>query len=223
MTNSLVQHLTNKLGQTHFWFTEPSEKHTSVTLKLFKHDEVAKLTSLPFILGHVVSLFPDLFFLRLRLTLPRCLSISLIENVVRMCQEWRRGRKKKRKKESVIMTSVCFTHLNKYTIWHTSLSVGDDTVWQWFNSSTVRKYRIAIRPTLALCCCFLCFPWWHLTIQYFTLSLAIETCGELCAMVHRQSRTDTQCCLKGCSVFTAGTLLHCLVTVSLRCQLGRNG
>lgn len=62
MTKTLVQHLTNKLGQRHFWFTEPCEKHTSVTLKLFKHDEVAKLTSLPFILGHVVALFPDLFF-----------------------------------------------------------------------------------------------------------------------------------------------------------------
>lgn len=49
-----------------------------------------------------------------------------------------------------------------------------------------------------------CLPWSHLNIKYFTSSLAIETCGELCATVHRQPWADTQCCLKDCSGFTAG-------------------
>lgn len=33
---------------------------------------------------------------------------------------------------------------------------------------------------------FRLLPMVTFNIQYFTLSLAIETCGELCAMVHRQ-------------------------------------
>ena len=55
-------------------------------------------------------------------------------------------------------------------------------------------------PTLM----FRLLPMVTFNIQYFTLSLAIETCGELGATVHRQSWADTQCRLKGCGGFTAG-------------------
>ena len=138
-----------------------TEQHTWVTLKLLtsQHDQVAKLTPLPFFLVILYPCFLIYFSEAQPLTPPRCVSVSSMENVVRTCQEWRRGWKRtterrKDKRESVIMTSVCCAlHLKEYAIWHTFLStaVGDDTVWQWFNSSTVKKCTIAIHPSLVLC------------------------------------------------------------------------
>lgn len=141
-------------GTDTLWFTERSEKHTWVTLKLLtsKHDQVAKLTSLPFLL---VILYPCflIYFSEAPLTLPRCVSVSLTENVVRMCQERRRGRKRTRKRrkdkrKSVIMTSVCFTFNIICNLTHFSFN---SSGWRHGMAVIQKQHRKAIHPTLVLC------------------------------------------------------------------------
>lgn len=139
------------------------------------------------------------------------------------------GPRKIRIKKGVIMTSVCFTFKRVCNLTHYSLECwGGQHRMAAFQKQHLQKVQPSNTSNFAslLLLCVPCFPWWHFNIQYFTLSLALETCGELCAAVHRQSWTLTQCSLRRLQWFhSRATLLQwsgCLVTVSLCCQLGRN-
>ena len=129
-----------------------------------------------------------------------------------MCQEeWRRGRTRtrgKNKRQSVIMTSVCFTFKRIYNLTHFNFNCRgcrhNMAAIQQQHSQKVRSSNTSSSAFFTPTLMFRLLPMVTFNIQYFTLSLAIETCGELGATVHRQSWADTQCRLKGCGGFTAG-------------------
>lgn len=217
MTNStagLLQHFTNKLLDTGtVLFHRPIWKNKTHLCysETFDLETQSGWTSLPCFL---LILYPCflIYFSEAPLTLPRCVSVSLTENVVRMCQEeWRRGRRRtrgKNKRQSVIMTSVRFTLKRIYNLTHFNFNCRECrhnmAAIQQRHSQKVPNSNTSSPAFFTSTLMFRLLPMVTFNIQYFTLSFAIETCGELCAMVHRQSGADTQCRLKGCGGFTAG-------------------
>lgn len=114
-------------GLAHFW-THTLVVHRAIRKTLLGYPETfdlqtlsgCKAQSFAIFLGHFVSLFLDLFF-EAWLTPPRCVSVSSMKNVVRMCQEWRRERKRpskgrEEKREHVIIMTVCFTFKTIYNL-----------------------------------------------------------------------------------------------------------
>lgn len=157
-----------------FCFTDQSEKKNKKTRwfysETFDLETQSGWASLPCFL---LILYPCflIYFSEAPLTLPRCVSVSLTENVVRMCQEeWRRGRKRtrgKNKRQSVIMTSVCFTFKRIYNLTHFNFNCRgcrhNMAAIQQQHSQKVRSSNTSSSAFLHLLLCFACFPWWHLT------------------------------------------------------------
>lgn len=189
-------------------FTECFEKHASVSLKLLtsKHYQVAKLTCLPFFF---IVLYPCflIYFSEALLMQARCFSVSLTEILLRMCQ-WRGGRKYNKKNETkgecVIMKSVCFKFERICNLTHFFFflsAVGDGMGWQWFNNSnTFDFFTLTLMFPLLPMVTFK-HTIFHSESRYRNMRRAL--CTE-----HRQSWTDTECCHKGCSGFTAGDIFY---------------
>lgn len=107
MTNSLVQYLTNKLQtfkpsklNQHTFGSQRRLKNTLSLSWSFWPSNTIRLQSTflcHYFFGHLVSLFPDLFFWGLANTTQ--MFNCLTENRVRMSQEWRRGRKNEKRKK----------------------------------------------------------------------------------------------------------------------------
>lgn len=81
--------------QSHF--IPPVPVKTPVAPKRFEHEQVTDRL-LCYLLSVLSAGFPDLFFCEASLTLPRCSSVSLIENAAWSLKGGRRGREKKRQK-----------------------------------------------------------------------------------------------------------------------------
>lgn len=118
--------------------------------------------------------FADLFFCEASLTLPRCSSVSSIENAAWSLSGARRGRADKKVKAAV--TSAA------YTIW---TNIPFDALFcqrvltpRGSHSTATRPWSTA-EPYVGL----LYAPLWHLNIQYFMLRLASQTCAEITSLL----------------------------------------
>lgn len=109
----------------------------------------------------------------------------------------------KTKGECVIMESACFKFKRICNLTHFLFlsAVGDGTGWQWFNSSnTFDFFTLTLMFPLLPMVTFK-HTIFHSESHYRNMRRAL--CTE-----HRQSWTETQCCHKGCSGFTAGDHIY---------------